>query len=66
MGTTIPVEERLGISSKTQMTLPPASFCVPKKLYHVDFCFVAVSLPRGVKGLLFCQSVIPQVATFEK
>jgi hypothetical protein len=66
MRAAFPVEERLGISSKIQVALSATSFCVPKKLHHIGFRLIAVSLSCGVKRLFSCQPIIPQVATLEK
>jgi len=64
--TAIPIEEGLRVSAETQMALISMSFGTSKELHHKGFCLIAVSLSRGVKGLLSCQPVIPQVITLVK
>ena len=62
MRAVFPVEEGLGVLAEGEMSRSSVGFCAFKQLNDVVFSFTAVSLSRGVECLLFCQSIIPQMA----
>ena len=67
MWAALPVEERLGVPAKAQLALVSVpTLAAREQLFHKGFCFVAVSQPRGMKGLLARQPIVPQMATFEE
>jgi hypothetical protein len=66
VGATLPVEVGLSIPAEAQAALISVAFAGTKRLHNVGFCFVAVSLPRGMKSLFARQSIIPEVTTLEE